>query len=184
MRLARTGCYAVALCFVLGRAGAARADDRTASNSIFAEGLGPGLLYSLNYERTLGNDFAVRIGTSYMSLGASNSVGGVSVGFLSVPLVASYLGLSSGNHVLELGVGGIFIHASGEARAGGITLAGAGNTIWGTALIGYRRHPVNGGFMFRVGMSALVGKGLGFNVFDPAAVGIVPWPYLSLGATF
>ncbi len=184
MRLNRTGRCAVALCLVLGFSDAARAADRTASNSIFAEGLGPGLLYSLNYERTIGNDLALRIGASYMSLGASASVGGVSVGFLSVPLVASYLGVSSGNHVLELGVGGIFIHASGEATAGGITATAAGNTVWGTAVIGYRRQPVNGGFMFRVGLSALIGKGLGFNPFDPSAIGVVPWPYLSLGATF
>jgi hypothetical protein len=182
MGFVRAGCCTVTLCFVLGHV--ARADDRTAHNSIFVEGLGPGLLYSLNYERMLGDDLALRIGTSYLSLGAANSLGGVGVGFLAVPLVASYLGVSSGDHALELGVGGIFVHASGEASAGGITLAGTGNTIWGTALIGYRRQPVNGGFVFRVGMSALVGRGLGFNPFDPAAVGVVPWPYLSLGATF
>ena len=35
-----------------------------------------------------------------------------------------------------------------------------------------------------LGLSALIGKGLGFNPFDPSAIGVVPWPYLSLGATF
>ena len=51
----------------------ASAQERTAVNSVFAEGLGPGLLYSLNYERTLENDFGLRLGVSYMSFGASVS---------------------------------------------------------------------------------------------------------------
>ncbi len=188
MRLARI-ISAVALCFTLGHATSARAEDRAANNSLFVEGLGPGLLYSFNYERTIENDFALRIGTSYMSFGASASAGGADVveasaSLLMVPVVASYLGISSGSNALELGVGGIYLHASAEASGGGITQTGAGSTVWGTAVIGYRRQPVNGGFMFRVGMSALIGKGLGFNITDPAAIGVVPWPYLSLGATF
>jgi hypothetical protein len=184
MRSVHRGCCAIALAFVLGHAGTAHAKDRTANNSVFAEGLGPGLLYSFNYERTVANDFALRIGAGYVSLGASAGVGGVTASLLSVPLVASYLGISSGNNALELGVGGIFIQASGEATGGSITATRAGNTIWGTAVIGYRRQPVNGGFMFRLGMSALIGEGLRFSFSDRAAVGVVPWPYLSLGATF
>ena len=166
----------------------ARAQERTAVNSVFAEGLGPGLLYSLNYERTLENNFGLRLGVSYMSFGASASGGAgtvdASASVTSVPFVASYLGIASGNNVLELGVGGIFNHASGSATGGGISATGAGNMLWGTALIGYRRQPVNGGFMFRVGLSALVGQGLGFSATDPGKIGVVPWPYMSLGATF
>jgi hypothetical protein len=167
----------------------ASAQERTAVNSVFAEGLGPGLLYSLNYERTLENDFGLRLGVSYMSFGASVSGGSgtldtASVSWFSVPLVASYLGIASGNNVLELGLGGIFTHASGNASGGGISATGAGNALWGTAVIGYRRQPVHGGFMFRVGMSALIGEGLGFDAKDPGKIGVVPWPYLSLGSTF
>jgi len=166
----------------------ARAQERTAVNSVFAEGLGPGLAYSLNYERTLENDFGLRVGVSYLSVGASLSSGSgtidASAGFLSIPVVASYLGIASGNNVLELGVGGIFTHASGSGSGFGMSASGSGNLFLGTAVIGYRRQPVNGGFMFRVGLSALVGKGLGFDVTDPEKVGVIPWPYMSLGATF
>lgn len=167
----------------------AHAQERTAVNSVFAEGLGPGLLYSLNYERTLENDFGLRVGVSYMSFSGSVSSGAgslstASVGWVSVPVVASYLGIASGNNVLELGLGGIFTHASGDATGGGISATGAGNVLWGTAVIGYRRQPVNGGFMFRVGLSALAGKGLGLSAQDPQKIGVVPWPYISFGSTF
>jgi hypothetical protein len=166
----------------------ASAQERTAVNSVFAEGLGPGLAYSLNYERTIENDFGLRIGTSYMSLGASASSGAgtvsASAAWYSIPVVASYLGIASGNNVLELGVGGIFLHASGSGSGFGMNSSAAGNVLLGTAVIGYRRQPVNGGFMFRVGISALVGQGLGFDVTDPGKVGVIPWPYMSLGATF
>ena len=166
----------------------ASAQERIAVNSVFAEALGPGLAYSLNYERTIENDFGLRLGVSYLSVGASVSSGSgtidASAGFFSVPLVASYLGIASGNHVLELGVGGIFTHASGSGSGFGMSASASGNVLLGTAVIGYRRQPVNGGFMFRVGLSALAGKGLGFDVTDPEKVGVIPWPYMSLGATF
>ncbi len=187
MRLTR---LFVVLSFFCGLANVApaRAQERTAVNSVFAEGLGPGLAYSLNYERTLENDFGLRIGASYMSLGASVSSGSgtlsASAGWYSVPFVASYLGIASGNHVLELGIGGIFLHGSGSGSGFGMSASEAGNFLLGTAVIGYRRQPVNGGFMFRIGVSALAGKGLGFDVTDPQKVGVIPWPYMSLGATF
>ncbi len=179
---------ALAATAVLAQGAPARAQERGAVNSVFAEGLGPGLLYSLNYERVFEDDFGLRAGFSYMSFsGAAISNSGMvsaSVGWFSVPVVASYLGIRSGNNALELGLGGIFTHASGAATGGGISATGAGNVVWGTAVVGYRRQPLNGGFMFRVGLSALAGKGLGLDANDPEKIGVVPWPYMSLGATF
>src|SRR3979409_221852 len=52
--------------------------DRTANTSFFLEAGGPGLLYSLNYERAVENDFGLRIGFSYASFSASASSGGSS----------------------------------------------------------------------------------------------------------
>jgi hypothetical protein len=186
MKLPRIA-LALAAAATLVQAAPAHAQER-APNSIFAEGLGPGLLYSLNYERLLGDDFGLRAGFSYVSfsgsVAGSGGIDAASVGWFSVPVVASYLGLRSGNNALELGVGGILTHASGSATGGGITATGAGDVLWGTAVVGYRRQPVSGGFMFRVGVSALAGKGLGFDAKDPEKIGVVPWPYLSLGASF
>jgi hypothetical protein len=38
--------------------------------------------------------------------------------------------------------------------------------------------------MFRIGMSALFGPGLALQNPTPGSIGVLPWPYLSLGASF
>lgn len=156
-------------------------DYRTADNNFFIEGGGPGLLYSLNYERIFEQDFGLRLGFSYQAFSASASGGSASASFITIPVIASYLGVSSGNHVLELGAGGTAIYASGSATSGSVMAAGSGMTALGTALIGYRRQPVDGGFQFRVGVEALVGKGLSLSNPDPYKLGVLPWMYLSIG---
>ena len=159
--------------------------DRTANNSFFLEAGGPGLLYSLNYERAVENDFGLRIGFSYTSFSASASSGGssgsASATFITVPVIASYLGLGSGNNMLELGLGGTMIYASGAASGTGISASGSGTTALATAIIGYRRQPIDGGFQFRIGLEALAGKGLALSNPNPDSFGVLPWLYMSLG---
>jgi hypothetical protein len=162
-----------------------RLSSEDANNSIFVEAGGPGLLYSVNYERVVENDFGLRIGLSYVSFSATASGGGstssASAGILAVPVIASYLGLRGGNHILELGAGGTVVYATGAASGSGLAASGSGMTALGTALIGYRRQPVDGGFQFRIGLEALVGKGLALSNPDPNSFGVLPWMYMSLG---
>jgi hypothetical protein len=164
--------------------------DRLAPNTIYAEGLGAGLAYSLNYERVVVDNLAVRAGFSYLSFGASAGMGensvSASASFLMFPITASYLGVRSGKHALELGGGTTLISASGTGSGFGMSASGSGMTALGTAIVGYRIHPIDGaGFNFRVGAMALMGKGLGLsNAKDPEAFGVLPWPYLSLGGSF
>ena len=56
-------------------------------------------------------------------------------------------------------------------------------SVLGTAIVGYRRQPPGGGFQFRIGVEALVGKGLSLSESnrDPDRIGVLPWMYLSLG---
>jgi hypothetical protein len=169
--------------------GLARGDRKLvepdANNAFFIEGGGPGLLYSLNYERLLEQQFGLRIGLSYQSFSATASGGGssssASATFITIPVIASYQGLRAGNHVLELGAGGTAVYASGSASGTGMAANGSGMTALGTAIIGYRRQPMNGGFQFRIGVEALVGKGLSLSNPDPNSWGVLPWMYLSLG---
>jgi hypothetical protein len=52
-------------------------------------------------------------------------------------------------------------------------------------MVGYRLQPVDhAGFQFRVGLMALAGNGLGLSSPDPKTIGILPWGYLSVGASF
>ena len=163
--------------------------DQPAPNSIYAEGLGAGLAYSLNYERLVVRDLGVRAGFGYWGVGASATVNGQTTGasasFLTIPVTVSYLGVRSGKHSLELGGGATLINTSGSGSGFGVSASESAMTALGTAMVGYRLHPVgNAGFQFRVGAMALVGKGLGLSATDPEKLGVLPWLYLSLGASF
>jgi len=171
------------------QAAAPRAEPKFAENSIYAEGLGAGLVYSLNYERMVADEVAVRAGFSYMSFGASMSSGtettSASATFMTFPITASYLGVRSGKHALELGGGTTLMSASGTASGVGVSSSGSGFGALGNAMVGYRIHPVDGaGFNFRVGAMALMGKGVSLSSSDPGGFGMIPWFYLSLGASF
>ncbi|SRR5579883_1150008 len=165
-------------------------DNHPAPNSIFAEGLGAGLLYSINYERMVIDDLGVRVGFSYTSFGASatapdGTTSSASASFITIPITASYIGVRSRKHALELGGGATIAYASGSASGVGASASGSGVLPYGVVMVGYRLHPVDhAGFQFRVGLMALVGEGLALSSPNPSAVGVLPWGYLSLGASF
>jgi hypothetical protein len=160
-------------------------EHKRAPNSIYVEGLGAGILYSINYERLVAEDLGVRLGFSYTSVSASSGTSSASASFITIPVTVSYLGVGSKHNMLELGGGLSFLHTSGSASGVGVSSSGSGTTVLPDLLIGYRLHPIDGaGFHFRVGAMAFVGKGLGFSDADPEAVGVLPWLYVSLGASF
>lgn len=144
--------------------------EREAKNALHLELLGLALLYSLNYERWFANDFSSRVGFSYFSLEPSSAA---KVTLMMVPLTVSYLGIGSPNNMLELGAGAVFAHASALVNNDVFKSEDAASTVWGTAIVGYRHQPEDGGFMFRVGASPLIGEG-----------GVLVWPHLSLGGAF
>jgi hypothetical protein len=163
--------------------------NHPAPNSIYLEGLGAGLAYSLNYERMVVDDVGVRVGFSYMSFSANASSPNGSVSssasFVTVPITASYIGLRSRKSALELGGGMSLNYASGNASGLGASASGSGVSPLGVAMVGYRLHPVDhAGFQFRVGLMALLGEGLGFSNPDPTKLGVLPWGYISFGASF
>ena len=94
------------------------------------------------------NDFGLRIGMSYVSFSASAGSSSASATILAVPVIFSYLGLRGGNHILELGGGATGIYASGAGSGGAFAASGSGMMALGTAIIGYRRQPLDGGFQF------------------------------------
>jgi hypothetical protein len=76
-------------------------------------------------------------------------------------------------------------YASGSASGIGASASGSGVSPYGVALVGYRLHPVDGaGFQFRVGLMALAGNGLALSSPDPSKFGVLPWGYISFGASF
>jgi hypothetical protein len=160
--------------------------DHYSQNSIFVEGLGAAIAYSVNYERMVIDDLGVRIGLSYLSIGAQAGSSSSSATYLFIPITASYVGVRSGKSSLELGGGATLLYVSAAASGAGVATNGSGIVPFGVAMVGYRLQPIGdkAGFMFRVGMSALIAPGLSLSNPDPKAIGVLPWPYLSLGASF
>jgi hypothetical protein len=160
----------------------AAAVERNARNAVYAEGLGAGLAYSLNYERLVVDDLAVRVGASYLSVSASASAGGQSSMASSSWMTFPSRQLHRGGLGQARPRAGRRRHPRlrlGSASTIGASASGSGTSAMGNLMVGYRLQPVDGGFQFRVGLAALVGQGLGLDVKDPTKVGVLPWFYIS-----
>ncbi len=120
-------------------------------NAVYAEILGAGVLYSVNYERFISDDFTVRIGISSFSIRYNDGKGHSN--FLIVPLVANYQ-VGHGNSKLEIGAGIDYV-SDNAFSLGDITRtqveskqSSAGVIIIGS--LGYRYQPSDGGMHFRI----------------------------------
>ena len=133
--------------------------------------LGNAGLYSLNYTRIVLDDFAARIGISYVALGAGIERAGARADALTIPLTAHYLGVGSARHRLDLGLGALVLYASAEARAEAREIARESFTVVGTASVGYRYLPPSG-FTFNIGFTPIFGP-----IF-------LPWGGMGIGHTF
>lgn len=152
-------------------------DERSAKNAVYLELLGNGGLYSVNYERALMDRVTARIGFSYLSLGASStdSTGqqtNAKLTFITAPVMANYL-VGDRNHNLELGAGALLVYAGGEVSGSGTGASAEGVGVAGTATVGYRYQPVDGGFLFKAGFTPIFNQN-----------GFAAWGGLSLGGAF
>lgn len=159
-------------------------DDREAKNAIYLDLAGPGLIYSINYDRVITPDLSARIGFSYFGVGASASDGAgtttasAEFSYWAVPITASYMGIGSTSNMFEVGGGGVIMNFSGsgiiESNDESAEAGASVTTVALVALAGYRHQPADGGFVFRIGLSPEYVLG----------AGVLPWGYLSLGAAF
>jgi hypothetical protein len=163
-------------------------ERRTANDSIFLEGLGNGVYYSLNYERIFWDGRAsLRAGVGYTRLTAHKDIVLFSLNGspppaytfteIAVPLVASsYFG--SASHKVQLGAGATVFYRTGPV--GATTLDAVFNSqtsqgldVAGTLVVAYRYIPYRGGPTFGAGFTPLFGRN-----------GFLPWLSLSVGADF
>jgi hypothetical protein len=151
----------------------------TAPNGIYVELLGNGLLYTINYDRFINDDMSLRAGFEYIGLGASDPSGSgasASVSMMMIPLTFNYFLTSHdkgkvGSSKFELGAGIMIANFSASATgSAGDVFSASGFGIAGTATIGYRLQPSDGGFIFRIGFTPLIGPG-GFLPFGGLSFG-------------
>lgn len=147
----------------------AKSEPGPRAQSFYFEILGPGAIYSFNYDtrfqNTL-NGLGGRIGFGYISADGN--------GVFSAPVMLNYL-LGKEGAYFEMGLGATYISFNSAASAeDNEVLFIDDSTLFGTMVFGYRKQPVDGGFMFRAGLSPVFGHG-----------NFIPYyPYLSLGYTF
>lgn len=128
-----------------------------AANSVHLELLGNGLIYSLNYERTIVDRLSARVGVGYFKVNrAVNSNEGVSL--TTVPIMVNYLVGSKSSH-LEVGIGICIVTLEANIEK---TLGVSGSATLGTATFGYRYQRDDGGIIFRIGVTPFFGS-IGFQ---------------------
>lgn len=139
------------------------------AQSIYFELLGPGITYSFTYDsrfqNTL-NGLGGRAGVGYIAVDG-NTV-------FSAPFMLNYL-LGKEGKYMEMGLGASYISFSTTESAdeSGVMFVDE-SQLFGTMVFGYRSQPVDGGFMFRAGVSPIFGRG-----------NFIPyWFYLSFGYSF
>lgn len=153
----------------------APATERTAPNVIFAEALGSGLLYSVNYERIFERwNLGLRGGVSYFTYAVSSYGSSGNLTLVSFPIVASYY-LGWRSHNLQLGLGATLLYTAVATDSQGTRFDGerSGAGVAATAVVGYRFIPRSGGLSFGVGFTPLV-----------RASRFLPWGGANVGYAF
>lgn len=118
------------------------------SNSLYFEILGNGGLYSINYDRLITENLGGRIGFSYLP--SIDIIFSSVENLIVIPVMVNYF--AGEDSKLELGAGIIFVSVDNIGFFGFESGEG-GSAFAGTAVIGYRYQPKDGGFVFRVGLT-------------------------------
>ncbi|HVH41491.1 MAG TPA: hypothetical protein VM925_04080 [Labilithrix sp.] len=148
--------------------------ETPAANVIFAEVLGSGLLYSLNYERFVDRwNLGLRAGASFFTYDVSSygSTGNLTI--VTFPLLASYY-LGWRSHKLQLGLGATILHTKVATDSQGTAFEGerSGTGLAPSAVVGYRYVPRDGGISFGIGFTPLL-RATKFLPWGGATVGYV-----------
>jgi hypothetical protein len=132
-------------------------------NTIYLEGAGAAIAYSLNFERNISDKLTARVGFGSVPFTSDDT--GEAVTFTIIPIMANYL-IGGGNHKIAISGGILQISASGDAEEGEYDVDLGMIPTYG---VGYRYHRATGGFFFN------------------ASVGLAPlpgWPGIAFGWTF
>jgi hypothetical protein len=129
----------------------------TARNAAYFELGGNAILYSVNYDRRFTNTWTGRAGFMVVSASGTDTDTGERVEFsLAIfPVMANAL-LGRGTHRLELGAGPLFGIGGGrveDPEVGDVEEFSGAGLAGVTTTFGYRRQPLNGGFVFRASLN-------------------------------
>jgi hypothetical protein len=157
--------------------------QNTSKNTIFFEALGNGFLYSVNYDRLVTPNIAVRIGFSILPI----IVPDVNSLIMSVPISASYLHhFPNSPSNIELGLGFSTVNSTSDGYPPAHILGRkpfSETFVFVVPMLGYRLQPKQGGFNFRVLWTPLTWS-LGIETTTSKPPAFWYWFGLGLGHTF
>jgi hypothetical protein len=152
--------FAGALTLGMAPCAAAQKVERTAKNVVYAEVAGNAVTHSVNYERFITHNLAVRVGVN-----ALEAVIPEDEPFIAAVMLTLVSGRSSSH--AELGLGARY--ASGDRHLVDMRVKG----VYATGTLGYRFQRPEGGWVARAGVTPVLMDG---SVF--------PWIGLSFGYAF
>ena len=122
-------------------------------NAIYAELLGQGILYSINYDYLITNNLSLRAGFSSWSIPAIFFIDG-DLSFTGYPVMVNYLTGSENSH-LEIGAGimPVKLSITGHDVFFGADIFGDETIVMGTGTLAYRYQQRDGGLLFRIGLT-------------------------------
>lgn len=140
--------------------------------AIYVELMGNGLIYSLNYE----SRFTAKTGGIGGRIGISHFGDA-----LSVPILLNYLiGKKDSNKFFEIGAGITYLNYTEPYEIGDRTFE---EQTLATFSIMFRRHPRYGKWMWKVGLTPVIGY-LGEDDDGKAEMQIWPWIGIGIGRAF
>lgn len=156
--------------------------------AIYAEALGNGFFYSLNYDARLKKNttdgWGARAGIGMISISAEDTLNNLKgrVAITSIPIVANYI-VGKKRSGLELGIGPTIVLAKlknlrnsspGNVSTGTNILNEpiTSNQVFLTGAIGYRYRSLNNGFLFRIGLTPYLSDGT-INMLGGVSLGYV-----------
>jgi hypothetical protein len=125
--------------------------DSLAKNSVFVEVGGNGGLISLNYERAVAG-LQLRVGSGMWSDLNLDLFASSGKSYITFPIMLSRM-LNSGTQHLELGGGMLFGRESVDSVVFSTQQTYSRSITSVQGFIGYRRQPLGGGFLLRLGMT-------------------------------
>jgi hypothetical protein len=130
---------------------AQESSTQIARNAIYFEGFGQGMLYSINYDYRIDGSMSIRAGFTRWSIPFIFIRELTATG---VPLTVNYLSGERNSH-FEAGIGVVLFHfrARGSWFVFSSDTESSANLLLGTATVGYRYQPRDGGFLFRIGVT-------------------------------
>ncbi|GAB3332233.1 hypothetical protein GCM10027299_38540 [Larkinella ripae] len=153
-----------------------RAQDGGRNKAIYVEGLGSGLILSLNYDfrfKPTQDGLGMRVGIGGARISDRNS--DARAGAITMPILVNYL-IGKRRAAFEVGAGvtPIYISASGTDDVSGELISGKGVGVFGSLNAGLRLQPVRNGVIFRLNWTPII-TSEGFQA---------RWLGLSLGYAF